>query len=578
MREKKSKQQVRISWIAVFLCIICMAIVYRLFVLQILTFDYYTALASNTHEIYKQLFPKRGNIYIQDSRSDFNNEYPVAVQRPYYLVYAVPLEIDSSEAASTTALLAGILNYDKEQADLLLDRLLKNNDPYEVVEKKVFDDVVEKINKLGLKGIYYISKDHRYYPENCLVSSLVGFVGSDTNGNLAGRYGIESAWEKELAGTSGFLIGTKGAQGSIISAASKTLQKSEDGPDLLLTIDRSIQYQACETLRNGFVEYKAKSASLIILDSQTGAILAMCSLPDYDPNNYSQEKNASVFNNNTVEAYEPGSVFKPITMAIGLDLNLVNPDTLFTDPGVRIISGYKVHNAMEKKYGTVTMTQVLENSINTGVIWVQEKIGESRFKNYIERFGFGKKTGIKISGESAGNISSLSKNAPIYGANASFGQGFTVTPLQLATAYTALANNGKLMKPYVIEEIRYKNGKTEKIRPQVVETVISERTQKLITGMMISVVEKGNGYVAVKMDDYYIAGKTGTAQIASLQGGYSEESNHTFVGFFPAKQPRFVMVVKYEAPARQWAESTAAPTFKKVADFTLKYYGIAGDK
>jgi len=305
----------------------------------------------------------------------------------------------------------------------------------------------------------------------------------------------------------------------------------------------------------------------------------MCSYPDFDSNSYNTVTNADAFNNtNIFTAYEPGSVFKPITMAIGLDLDLVAPDTIFHDPGVRLIDGYKVYNAQKTTYGTVSMTSVLENSINTGVIWVEEKIGDKRFREYVEKFGYGKKTGIRINNEVAGDISSLSKSAAIYGANASFGQGFMATPLQLAASYTALANDGKLMKPYIIDEVRYSNGKTEKTEPQVVDTIISSRAQKLITGMLISVVENGHGYTSVLTKDYYVAGKTGTAQIASAEGGYSEASNHTFIGYFPANDPQFVLLVKYEAPQRAWAESTAAPTFRQVADFAVKYYALKGDK
>jgi cell division protein FtsI/penicillin-binding protein 2 len=179
--------------------------------------------------------------------------------------------------------------------------------------------------------------------------------------------------------------------------------------------------------------------------------------------------------------------------------------------------------------------------------------------------------------EVAGDLSPLNNSALIYGANASFGQGFTATAFQLATAYAALANEGKLMKPYIIKEIRYKSGKIEKTQPEVVSNVISQRTQKLLNGMLVSVVENGHG-TPVRLKDYYVAGKTGTAQIASPSGGYSEESNHTFAGYFPASDPRFVLVVRYEAPQRLWAESTAAPTFKAVSDFALNYYGVKGDR
>ncbi|PIT87928.1 MAG: hypothetical protein COU31_00385 [Candidatus Magasanikbacteria bacterium CG10_big_fil_rev_8_21_14_0_10_40_10] len=578
IKARKIQNDQRFTSLAVILYILAFIVVGRLLILQIFNFDYYTALAINTHEIYQQLFPKRGNIYIQDSRSGKDQLYPVSVERPFYLLYAVPRDIAPNSVATTTDFLAGLLKFDDEQKKILSAQLSKKNDPYEPIVDKLTQETAEIIKQAGLAGINLATKNYRYYSENKLVSNVVGFVGSDTDGNLSGRYGIEGGWDSELAGKSGFLAVNKGALGSIISLAGKTEQTSENGADLVLTIDRSLQDISCESLRQGVATYQAQSASLIMLDAQTGAILAMCSYPDFDPNNYAKVSSASAYNNTAIfTAYEPGSVFKPITMAMALDLNAVGPDTLFNDPGVRVIDNYKVYNALKKQYGTITMTQVLENSVNTGMIWVEEKIGNNAFEDYVKKFGFGQKLGIKMDGEVDGNISSLEKKSDIYFANASFGQGITATPLQLVASYTALANGGQMLKPYIIKEVRYANGKVEKTIPQTIGNVISQRAQKLITGMLISVVENGAGYVSVKMPEYYVAGKTGTAQIAG-PGGYTEETNHTFIGYFPATDPRFIMLVKYEKPQRAWAESTAAPTFKKVADFAVDYYNLKGDK
>lgn len=575
MRQKNQDKQITV--VAVFLWLVVLAIIVRLFVLQVVDYKYYTALAVDTHEIYKQLFPQRGSIYVQDSRPGHSQEYLAAVGRPYYLVYAVPRNISKDKLTTTTEFIAKLFNYSEDNKKLLAKNLSKADDPYEPIAEKVTTEIVEQIKLANLSGLNYVSKDYRYYPENNLLANVIGFVGSDLNGNLVGRYGIEGAWDQELAGQSGWLSGKQGAAGGLISLAGKTLRESEDGADLVLTIDRSLQNKSCESLTKGAVNYKAKSAALILLDAKTGAILSMCSYPNFNPNSYAAVDGVSVYNNTTIfTAYEPGSVFKPITMAMALDLDLVTPDTLFHDPGVRIISGYKVYNALKQQYGTITMTKVLEESVNTGMIWVQEKIGIDRFREYVDKFGFGKKTGIRLDTEVAGDISSLSKSAAIYGANASFGQGFTTTPLQLAAAYTALANSGKLMKPYIIKEVRYANGKVTKSEPQLVGNIISSRAQKLVTGMLISVVEKGHASLT-KMDNYYIAGKTGTAQIAG-PGGYTEASNHTFIGYFPANDPQFVLLIKYEAPQRLWAESTTVPTFKEVAEFALKYYEIKGTR
>jgi len=397
------------------------------------------------------------------------------------------------------------------------------------------------------------------------------------DGNPAGLYGLEGYLDKQLAGKSGFLQAEKGAQGGWISLAGRTTEDAENGADIVLTIDRAIEYKACERLKAGWKEYGAKTASLVMLEAKTGAVLAMCNYPDFNPNEYSKAGDLRDYNNNTIfTPYEPGSVFKPITMAAAVDLNLLGPNTTFTDPCERRIDDFTIHNALDKCYGVQTMTGVLENSINTGMIWVEEKMQGNQFVDYVKKFGFGEKTGISLETEEAGNISSLDKKGHIYKAVGSFGQGLTATPLQLATAFTALANEGQMMKPFVVGETRYSDGRKEKTEPQVVGQVISPRTAKLLTGMLVAVVEKSQDRGA-KIDEYYIAGKTGTAQIPG-KGGYTEDTNHTFVGYAPANNPKFVMVVKFDAPQRPWAESTAAQVYKDVAKFTLKYFGIKGER
>jgi cell division protein FtsI/penicillin-binding protein 2 len=564
-----------LRFVSIVLLIAVFLVIGRLFVLQILDGKYYLALALDTQEIYKQLYPRRGNIYMQDTRD--NKEYPVAINRPYYLVYAVPRDMLANEIVSSTNFLVNIFGYSESEKETLLKNLSKKDDPYEPIAKKVSEDKINKLKQANIKGIHYISQEYRYYPEGNSMASVVGFVGSDENGDISGKYGVEGAWEKDLAGQDGFLYGMRGAFGGLIPLANRTTQQAENGADLVLTIDRSLQYQACKALKDGFITYKAKSASIVMLDVETGAVLAMCSEPDYDPNNYAKVTNVNSYNNTAIfDAYEPGSVIKPITMAIALDLGLVTPNTRFTDPGVLLIDGFKIYNALKASYGNVNMTEVLEDSINTGIIWVAEKIGNDKFKEYMEKFGFGKKTGIVAGAEVAGDISSFSKTAKIYNANASFGQGFTATTLQLAVAYASLANGGKIVKPYIVKEVRRADGRIEKKYPEVSDMVISTHAQKLISGMLVSVVENGHGQPA-KLDKYYLAGKTGTAQIAE-NGEYIEATNHTFTGFFPVENPKVALVVRYEAPQRLWAESTVAPLFKIVAQFTLNYFGIKNDK
>ncbi len=575
IKNKNTDNSLRV--VSIFALLGACAIIGRLFSLQVIDHSYYAAMAQDNHEIYRQLYPHRGNIFFQDSRL-FGREYPVAVNREYYSVYAVPRDIASDKISSTASSLAVLLGYSEEEKNSLIVKFSKKNDPYEPIAKKVSDELRDEIEAQHLPGIHTVGQEFRYYPEANLAANVLGFATQNNKGELVGQYGIEGFLNELLTGRSGFLAGEKGALGSIIPMADNTIKQAEDGADLLLTIDRNIQYKACERLQKGLDLFEAKSASLILMNPKTGAILAMCSLPDFNPNDLSGVKNVGVFNNTSIfTAYEPGSVFKPITMAAGLDLDLVSPFTTYVDTGEKIFKGSKpIHNALDKVYGLVTMTNVLENSINTGMIFVVEKIGRERFKEYVEKFGFGKKTGINLATEVSGDIDSLSKKPPVYIANGSFGQGLTATPLQIVAAYAAMANGGNMPTPYIVEEIRHPNGQVDRAEPKTA-LVISPSTAKLITAMLISVVEKTYSR-AVGLKNYYIAGKTGTAQVAA-KGGYAEDrTNHTFVGYFPATDPKFVLLVKYEEPQRSWAESTAAPIFKDVAQFVLEYRGIAGDK
>jgi cell division protein FtsI/penicillin-binding protein 2 len=547
----------------------------RLFVLQILEHDYYALFASSAHELYEQIHPERGNIYFSDLHT--GKYFPAAINKKYYLIYAVPKAMNAGNIVSTTNRLAFELQFDDKQKQALLDKLSEKNAGYRVVAKKVPEEIGDRIRAENMEGIFLTEEEYRFYPEEVLGGPVIGFTTKNDAGDLDGKYGIEGYYNKKLSGRPGFTIGEKGAMGSWITLADRTQIKAENGPDIYLTIDRGLEAYACNRLREGMKEYEAKSAALVMTDPSTGAILAMCSLPDFDPNNYSQVDDIAAFNNTSVfTPYEPGSVFKTITMAAGLDLGLVSPNTTFTDPCELTINNHKVRNAEQKCYGKQTMTEVLEKSINTGAVWVEERVGADRFRDYVKNFGFGQKTGITLNSEAAGDISSLDKKGEIFGANGSFGQGLTATPLQVAAAFAAVANDGRLMRPFVVSELRYDDGHREKIQPEIAEQVITASAARLLTGMLVSVVE--NHYKAAKIPSYYVGGKTGTAQIAE-NGKYSDDrTNHTFAGFAPADKPKFTLVVKYEEPNRKWAEQTALPVFRDVMKYALDYYGVPGDR
>lgn len=356
-------------------------------------------------------------------------------------------------------------------------------------------------------------------------------------------------------------------------------KKPEDGESLVLTLDEAIQFTTCQELKNSFEKYKAESGTAIVMEPQTGKILALCNLPDFDPNKFNENKKINTFNNLAIfDQYEPGSVFKAVTMAIGLETNAITPETTYIDTGEVKIGKYSIKNYNDKKYGKQTMTGVLEKSLNTGAIFVAHKIENEIFKKYIEDFGFGKLTEITLPGENSGNIKSLDKKGSLYTATASFGQGISTTPIQLITAFSAIANQGQLMKPYLVDKIIKNDGEEFKTDPQMVKQVISPKTAMLLSGMLTSVVKKGCGKNA-GVKNYYLAGKTGTAQVpAKDRKGYSSETIQTFIGFGPVDNPRFAILVKLDKPHAVDASVSVAPVFSKIAEFILNYYQILPEK
>lgn len=563
----------RLKFLKFVVLILATVIVLRLFVIQVVDEHFYDALAEGQYTLYQELFPERGEILVQDFKD--GTTYAAATNVDMGFVYADPRKVEDPK--STAELIADLLSFSEEEKLTLLEKLSKQGDPYEPIKRRVSEELIQQLEILNLLGIDYVREAVRTYPESGLGGQLFGFVGSNEDGSQSGKYGIEGMFDQELSGSEGYLLSERDAAGRFITVGDRSLEPAVDGVDVVLTIDRTIQYTACEKLRQAVLKYEADGGSVVILDPKTGAVLALCGDPDFDPNAYNQVNDISIFQNPVVfNAYEPGSIFKPITMAAALDAEAVTPATTFEDTGSVVVDEYTITNADEKVYGTQTMTQVLENSVNTGVIFAMEQMGKEKFVEYVERFGFGTYTGIELGGESTGNVSSLKESAESYTATATFGHGITVTPIQMAAAFAAMANNGTLMQPYVVSEIRAADGTSEVTTPHQVRQVISEHSSRLISAMLISVVENGHGKRAA-VPGYYIAGKTGTAEVPREDGlGYQRDVTiGSFAGFGPVGDARFAMVVRLDHPrAVRFAESSAAPLFGEIAEFLLRYFEV----
>jgi len=502
------------------------------------------------------------------------------------------------------------------QKDLIiveyLKKLKKKRDPYEPIKNKVDEETLIKLFALltgredsqiefregeiykiadsdekeiiEFKGISYTMVTHRYYPEENVGSHILGFVGMSDN-EFIGKYGLEGFFNDELSGQLGLIKTERGANRSIVIVNNREYIKPINGNDLVLSINRSVQFVACQKLDEAAQRHGADSGSVIIMEPNSGAIIAMCSWPNFNPNNYDEVEDIKIFNNPIVfEQYEPGSIFKAITMAAALDQGSVTPDTTYDDKGQVIIQDWTIENSDYNTFGghgEVNMNTVLELSLNTGAIFVMQQTGIENFATYIKNFGFGEKTGIELEAESSGNINNLLKNKiqEIYATTASYGQGISVTPLQMIAAYAAIANNGILMKPYIVQEIINNDNSRDITRPIQIRRVISEKAATLLLGMLVNVVESGHAKLA-GVKGYWLGGKTGTAEIASsVSRGYSGRTAHTFVGIAPIDEPKFVMLVKLDDPKDvQYAASSAAPLFGEIAEFLLQYYQVPKER
>lgn len=550
-----------------FVFLIGVVAIARLAVVQIFGYERWAALAENQQSVSAEILPDRGEIFFREG----NTTYPAAVNREYPLLYVVPRDVD--DVPGTAAALSGITGIAIEE---ILLKFVDTNDPFEVVKKKISEEEANRIRELKRKGVHLLTEKYRYYPAGMLAAQTVGFVSAKDGGNgQVGKYGLEASLDPQLRGKPGKVTQARDAAGRWISTSDREFDPSEKGPNVILTIDRVIQHEVERILREAVEKHRADSGSIVVMEAKTGKILALASEPTFDPNEYSKIEDFGRFLNPVVsQAYEPGSIMKPLTMAIGIEEGKVSADTEFTDPCAVAEAGYTIRNAEGKCYGRSSMRKVLEESINTGMIFVEKLIGNQRFGEYLNRFGFGQKTDIELPAEVAGNLKNLSDTRrDIQFFTASFGQGVTATPIQLIAAYGALANNGILLKPRIVDRYVYEDGREEMVSGGEERRIVSEDTARVMGEMLEGVVLRGHGKRAA-VPGYRVGGKTGTAQVAKQEErGYEDGLTiGSFVGYAPVGDPRFVVLSKIDNPKDViWAESSAAPVFGEVMKFLLAY-------
>lgn len=554
----------RINSIQLLVWIILGVIILRLIQLQVFMHGYYTKMTESAHFSERTVPAERGKILVWDEQ--LQSYYPLATNVTLFVLSVAPHQIKNADL--TVSKLTPFLDPATDFAKLKQD--FESGKMYlPPLKRKLSLETAKEIEKLSLPGVYIAPEKYRYYPEGQMAANILGFVNLDR----VGQYGIEGAFNEKLKGNDGMLAAERDASGRPIALGRRESTNPEDGVDVVLTIDRAIQYVAEKQLKTVVDTQKAERGSVIVMDPKTGGILAMAQYPSFDPNNYGQTPVENFTNLNTQQLYEPGSVFKTITMCIGIDLGLVSPDTTYYDAGELKIADRTIKNSDGKSNGQQTMTEVLEKSLNTGAAFVAEKIGKRQYVDYLTKLGFTKKTGIEVGGEITSKIKDVRSMQDIDLATMSFGQGIAVTPIELLQAISAIANDGKIIKPHLISEILYPTGAV-KIQPQE-EQILQPQTANLVGAMMVSVVENGHGKKAGVVG-YRIAGKTGTAQIPG-PGGYLPENQTigTFVGFGPVEDPAFVMITRVDKPSGvKFAESTAAPLFGDLATFLMHYLQI----
>lgn len=546
--------------------VLCAIITSRLFFLQIVKSVFYKNLASRQQGFSRILEPKRGDIYFQDKNG---KPLKAAATKAGGLLYLNVKALENPEKVFEK------INEITQISKKLYDEIIKKkNDPYEILKRRITLEEAERIVGLDLPGVGVSEERWRFYPSASLASHILGFVSS-SNESPEGQYGVEQFFNEELRGREGKISGDLDGRGILIALSKELKTDPQEGAEIILTIEpvlqRAVEYELTKTVK----KWRARSGGIIIIEPKTGKIRALAAAPTYDPNEFQKEKNFSVFLNPFVEKiFELGSVFKPLTMAAAIDAGAITSSTTYIDKGEVGVGDRIIKNFDNKARGLRTMTQVLEESLNTGAVFAMQRLGGEKLKKYFKSWGLGEKLGIELPGELKGDLSNLESGREVEYATASFGQGLAVTPLELTYALASLSNGGKLIRPTIVEK---------NVPPQIIRQVVKPETATEVTKMLVEVVDKALAGGQAKMEHMSIAAKTGTAQIPAAESGggkgYSNEFMHSFFGYFPAYDAKFLIFMFLERPEGvKYASGSMTDTFKALVEFLINYYTIPSDR
>lgn len=563
----------RIRALSIFVFIFASVLFVKLFFVQVIYGKEYSDRADRQYVTPSSNIFNRGSIYFQEKNG---NPVSAATLKTGFTVAINPKAL--TDTGKIFKALNAITPIDKDSFFLHAE---KKDDPYEAILSRVPQDVGERIAALDLTGVILDRERWRFYPAEKLASQVLGFVGY-TNNTLSGRYGLERFYNDVLKRENKDLFVNFFAE--VFANIAQTIFHGDEGRegDITLTMEPHVESFLGQELARISDTWKSDAVGGVIINPKTGAVYAMEALPSFNPNTFNAEKNQAVFPNPIVESvFEMGSIIKPLTMAAGLDSGAVTTDTEYYDAGSVLLDGATIKNFDGKGRGRVPMQEILNQSLNTGSVFVMQKMGKEKFRSYFKAYELGEETGIDLPNEAAGIITNLDSPRTLEYATAAFGQGIAMTPIETARALAALGNGGVLVTPHVVDSIIYRTGLSKKIVYNQGRQVLKKETSEAITRMLVRVVDEALVGGKVKLARYSIAAKTGTAQIAKENGrGYYEDRYlHSFFGYFPAYDPQFLVFLYTINPKGvKYASQTLTDPFMDIAKFLLNYYEVPPDR
>lgn len=571
----KFSSPARARIILFFILVLALVFIGRLFWVQAVRGEFYSERADRNYVTPSSNVFERGTIYFE--RRD-GHLVSAATQISGFKLAIAPGKI--ADPAYTFGELSKIIT-DLDQ-DSFLAKAEQKNDPYEEIAHRLSQEQADAVAKLKIPGVGVFKEKWRFYPGEDLASHTLGFVGYQGD-ELSGRYGLERQYNSLLARNANNPYINFFAE--VFSNIRQTLFESEtlEG-DIITTIEPQVEDFLEKKMSEVQNKYQADSVGGIIMNPEDGSIYALSALPDFDPNNFSEADSTSVFANPLVEnVLEFGSVVKPLVMAAALDAGVVAAGTTYDDKGSVWVEKKEIFNFDKKGRGPgTTMQEVLNQSLNTGMVFVEQKLGKTKLRDYLLGYGIKEKTGIDLPNETRGLVSGiLTSPREIEYANAAFGQGIALTPVGLARALSSLGNGGKLVTPHIVREIRYENGFSKAVEYPTAPTKISPATSQEITRMLVQVMDDAIKGGTAKLEHFSVAVKTGTAQVAdNVNGGYyADRYTHSFFGYFPAYNPKFLVFLYAVNPKGvRYAAITWADPFLEITKFLLNYYSIPPDR